>query len=60
MGRLWNKLNKYVTEWAAPLITIHGGHIGDVFYTSKIMDEDMMNKDLRECTLSNGEPDQAR
>ena len=56
MGQLWNALNKYVTDWAAPLITIHGGHVGGIFYTSKLMDEDMIDNDLRQFTLTNGEP----
>ena len=56
MGQLWNALNKYVTDWAAPLITIHGGHIDGIFYTSKLMDEEMIDDDLRQFTLTNGEP----
>ena len=56
MGQLWNALNKYVTDWAAPLITIHGGHIDGIFYTSKLMGEDMIDNDLRQFTLTNGEP----
>ena len=56
MGQLGAALNKYVTDWAAPLITIHGGHIDGIFYTSKLMDEDMIDDDLRQFTLTNGEP----
>ena len=56
MGQLWNALNTYVTDWAAPLITIHGGHIDGIFYTSKLMDEEIIDDDLRQFTLTNGEP----
>ena len=56
MGQLGAALNKYVTDWAAPLITIHGGHIDGIFYTSKLMDEDMIDDDLRQFTLTKGEP----
>ena len=31
MGQLWNALSKYVADWAAPLISIHGGHIDGIF-----------------------------
>ena len=55
MGQLWNALNRYVTDWAAPLITIHGGHIDGIFYTSKVMGEDMIGDNLRQFTLTSGE-----